>query len=75
MAKRSRQTFQKYQKEQARRQKQTQKAARRLHAKQRQAEAATGMGELPEARADGHPGPPPAPALGDRVSEQTEARP
>jgi hypothetical protein len=71
MAKRSRQTFQKYQKEQARRQKQNNKAARRLQAKQRQAEAVTGMGESPLERPDRQSGPPPAPALGDPVSEQT----
>jgi hypothetical protein len=75
MAKCSRQTFQKCQKEQARRQKQTHKAARRLQAKQRRAQAATGMGEPPQAMADGRPGPQPAPALGDRVSEQTEVLP
>jgi hypothetical protein len=62
MAKRSRQTFQKHQKEHARRQKQQQKAARRLQARQRRADAAAGM-------ADRRPGPHPAPAQGDRVSE------
>jgi hypothetical protein len=71
MAKRSRQTFQKYQKEQARRQKQTHKAARRQQAKQRQAQAARGLGESPVERADRQPGPPPAPARADHVSEHT----
>ena len=64
MAKRSRQTFQKHQKEQARRQKQKDKAARRLQAKQRRADAALEM-------AHRRPGPQPVPALGDRVSEPT----
>jgi hypothetical protein len=71
MAKRSRQTFQKHQKEQARRQKQNNKAARRLQAKQRRADAASERGESPLERVDRRPDPPPAPALGDRVSEQT----
>ena len=69
MAKRSRQTFQKHQKEQARQQKQKIKAARRLQAKQRRADAASEMGEPPGEMADGRPGPEPAPVLGDRVSE------
>ncbi len=71
MAKRSRQTFQKHQKEQARQQKQKSKAARRLQAKQRRADAASEMsspvGEMVETQG----GPQPAPALGDRVSERT----
>jgi hypothetical protein len=71
MAKRSRQTFQKHQKEQARRQKQNNKAARRLQSKQRRAQAAPGIGESPEERADRQPGPQPAPARGDQISEQT----
>ena len=75
MAKRSRQTFQKYQKEQARRQKQNEKAARRLQAKQRQAQAATGMGDSPAEMADGRPAPQPVPASGGRVGEQPYARP
>lgn len=75
MAKRSSQTFQKYQKEQVRRQKQTHKAARRFPAKQRQAQAATGMSAPPVEMADGRPGSQPAPAPGDRVSEPTSARP
>jgi hypothetical protein len=71
MAKRSRQTFQKHQKTQARQQKQNAKAARRLQAKQRRAQAAAGMGEPPWKMADGPAGPPPASALGDHVSEPT----
>jgi hypothetical protein len=70
MAKRSRQTFKKFQKEQARQQKQKNKAARRLQAKQRQAPAASENGQHPQEMADGRPGPQPGPALGDRVSEQ-----
>jgi hypothetical protein len=66
MAKRSRQTFQKLHKEKARQQKQQAKAARRLQAKQRRADAALEM-------AGRQPGPAPAPA--DHVGEQTSARP
>jgi hypothetical protein len=69
MAKRSRQTFQKHQKEQARQQKQKNKAARRLQAKQRRADATSQMGESPVEMADRRPGPQPAPAGEDRVSE------
>jgi hypothetical protein len=69
MAKRSRQTFQKHQKEQARQQKQKIKAARRLQAKQRRADAASEVGEPFGEMADGRPGPEPAPVLGDRVSD------
>jgi hypothetical protein len=71
MAKRSRQTFQKHQKEQARRQKQDNKAARRLDAKQRRAQTAPGIGESPGEMVDRQPGPQAAPARGDRVSEPT----
>jgi hypothetical protein len=70
MAKRSRQTFQKHQKEQARRQKQQHKAARRLEAKQRRGQTGTDMGEPLGEISDAQPGPEPAPARGDRVSEQ-----
>jgi hypothetical protein len=69
MAKRSRQTFQKHQKEQARQQKQHAKAARRLQAKQRRAQAASGMGDPPGEMADRRPGPPPGPARGDDIGE------
>jgi hypothetical protein len=47
MAKKSRPTFQKRQKEQARQQKQQAKAARRLQAKQRRANGAADGGETP----------------------------
>jgi hypothetical protein len=71
MAKRSRQTFQKYQKEQARQQKQKNKAARRLQAKQRRAPAVSEDGQPPPEMADGRPALQPGAALGDRVSEPT----
>jgi hypothetical protein len=71
MAKRSRPTFQKQQKEQARQQKQNNKAARRLQAKQRQAHATSENGQPPPEMADRRPGPQPGPAQGDRVSEST----
>jgi hypothetical protein len=45
MAKRSRSTFQKHYKEQARQQKQKDKAARRLEAKKRRANGETEMGD------------------------------
>lgn len=48
MAKRNRTTFQKHSKEQARQQKQRDKAARRLEAKQRRATAEPGSGDIPE---------------------------
>jgi hypothetical protein len=70
MAKRSRQTFKKHQKEQARQQKQKNKADRRLQAKQLRAHAGSEIGQPPEEMADGRPGPQPGPALGDRGSEQ-----
>ena len=71
MAKRARQTFQKHQKEQARQQKQKSKAARRLQAKQRRADAASEMSVPPGEMADTQAGPQPAAARGDRVSEPT----
>jgi hypothetical protein len=71
MAKRSRQTFQKHQKEQARQLKQQQKAARRLQAKQRRADAASEGGASPVGVTDRWPDPPLAPAPGDRVSDPT----
>jgi hypothetical protein len=70
MAKRSRQTFQKHQKEQARRQKQQSKAARRLQAKQRRADTVSEMSSLPGEMVDTQADPQPAPARGDRVSER-----
>jgi len=69
MAKRSRQTFQKHQKEQARRQKQQSKATRRLQAKQRRADATSEISAPPEEMVDIQAGPQPAPARGDRLSE------
>jgi hypothetical protein len=48
MAKRNRTTFQKHAKEQARQQKQRDKAARRLEAKQRRATAGPESGDIPE---------------------------
>jgi hypothetical protein len=71
MGKRSRQTFQKHQKEQARQQKQHAKVARRLQAKQRRSQDVTGMGELSQKMADRPPVPQHTPALGDHVSEPT----
>lgn len=71
MAKRSKHTFQKHQREQARQQKQQQKVARRLQAKQRRADAASEGGASPVGVADRRPDPPLAPAPGDRVSDPT----
>jgi hypothetical protein len=71
MAKRSRQTFQKHQKEQARRQKQNNKAARRLQSKQRRDQATPGMNRSPEEMAARQPGPQSEPARGDQIREQT----
>jgi hypothetical protein len=70
MAKRSRQTFQKHQKEQARRQKQQSKAARRLQVKQRRADTVSEMSSPPAEMVDTQDGPQPAPARGDRVGER-----
>ncbi len=69
MAKKSRPTFQKRQKEQARQQKQQAKAARRLEAKQRRATAASGMDETTVDMAGKRPGPQPLPAPGDSISD------
>jgi hypothetical protein len=68
MAKRSRSTFQKHYKEQARQQKQQAKAARRLQAKQRRADAASGSGDTTPDLAGRRPGPQPLPTSGDDVS-------
>jgi hypothetical protein len=68
MAKRGRSTFQKHHKEQARQQKQKDKAARRLEAKQRRATAESGSGDTALDLAGIHPGPQPIPASGDGVS-------
>jgi hypothetical protein len=68
MAKRGRSTFQKHHKEQARQQKQKEKAARRLEAKQRRANAKSGSGDTHLDLAGRRPGPQPLPASGDDVS-------
>jgi hypothetical protein len=68
MAKKSRPTFQKQQKEHARQQKQQAKAARRLQAKQRRANAASGSSETALDMTGIRPGPQPVPATGDGVS-------
>ncbi len=68
MAKRSKQTFQKLNKEKARQQKQQAKAARRLEAKQRLATAKSGSGDTPMELAGMRPGPPPLPTSEDGLS-------
>jgi hypothetical protein len=68
MAKKSRQTAQKRQKEQARQRKQQAKAARRLEAKQRRANTASGMGETTVDLAGIRLDPQPLPAPKDGVS-------
>jgi hypothetical protein len=69
MAKRSRSTFQKHYKEQARQQKQQAKAARRLEAKQRRATTAeSGSGDTTTDLAGIRPGPQPSPTSGDDVN-------
>jgi hypothetical protein len=68
MAKKSRASFQKRHKEQARQQKQKDKAARRLEAKQRRATAASGMGDTTPDMADIQLDPQPLPAPRDGVS-------
>jgi hypothetical protein len=67
MAKRSRSTFQKHYKEQARQQKQQAKAARRLEAKQRRATAESGSGDTAPDLGSILPGPQPSPTSGDDV--------
>lgn len=68
MAKRSRSTFQKHHKEQARQQKQQDKAARRLEAKKRRANGESGTDDSTLDLAGILPGPQPLPVLGDEVS-------
>jgi hypothetical protein len=68
MAKRGRTTFQKYHKERARQLKQQEKAARRLAAKQRRANAKSGSGDTPLDLAGRRPGPQLLPASGNDVS-------
>jgi hypothetical protein len=65
MAKKSRPTFQKRQKEQARQHKQQAKAARRLQAKQRRANAASERDETTLDMAGTQPDPQPLPAADD----------
>jgi hypothetical protein len=67
MAKKSRASFQKRQKEQARQQKRKDRAARRLEAKQHRANAALGMGETTLDTADRRPGPQPLPTMGRKI--------
>jgi hypothetical protein len=69
MVKKSRPSSQKRHKEQARQQKQQAKAARRLEAKQRRANAASEIGDTTLAMADIRLGPQPLPAPGDGVSD------
>jgi len=71
MAKRSRQTFQKHQKEQARQQKQRIKADRRLQAKQRRADAASETDRPHGEMVDVPAGPQPASVLEDHLGERT----
>jgi hypothetical protein len=69
MAKRNRSTFQKHYKEQARQQKQKEKAARRLEAKQRRATAASENGDTTLDGTGIHLGPQPSPASGAQESD------
>jgi hypothetical protein len=69
MAKKSRPTFQKRQKEQARQHKQQAKAARRLQAKQRRATAASERDEVTLDRAGEPSDPQPLPTPDERVSD------
>jgi hypothetical protein len=66
MAKKSRPTFQKLNKEKARQQKQQAKAARRLQAKQRRATASSGSGDTTPGLASIPLGPQPLPASRDQ---------
>jgi len=70
MAKKSRASFQKRHKEQARQQKQKDKAARRLAAKQRRANAASEIGDPTLDMADVRLGPQSLPAPGNGVSDR-----
>lgn len=70
MAKRSRPTFQKREKEKARQQKQKEKEARRAEAKERRGSAVSGLaGEDPDI-AGIRPGPQPLPAQWDYVKDR-----
>jgi hypothetical protein len=70
MAKKTRASFQKRHKEQARQQKQRDKAARRLAAKQRRANAASEIGDPTLDMADVRLGPQSLPAPGNGVSDR-----
>jgi hypothetical protein len=72
MVKLSRPSSQKHRKEQARQQKQKEKATRRLQAKQRRANAESGGGDTPMTLAGIRPGPEPVAALGDAISGHEE---
>ena len=74
MAKRSRSTFQKHYKEQARRQKQQAKAARRLEAKQHRATAQSGSGDTAPDVAGMRPGLQPLPVSGAQESDPAAPR-
>jgi hypothetical protein len=68
MAKKSRSTFQKHFKEQARQQKQKDKVARRLEAKNRRANPESGAGETSPDLIDMDPDHQPVPESRDRAS-------
>jgi hypothetical protein len=74
MANRSRSTFQKHYKEQARQQKQKDKAARRLEAKKRRANAEPGSGDTSPDLAGIPPDLQPLPATGDGDSGHESPR-
>jgi hypothetical protein len=69
MAKKSRPTFQKLNKEKARQQKQKDKAARRLQAKQRRISAKSGMSDTTPEMAGTPPGPQPLLVSRERESD------
>jgi hypothetical protein len=69
MAKKSRPTFQKLNKEKARQQKQKEKAARRLQAKQRRISAKSGISDTTPDMAGPQPGPQPLPASRQKESD------
>lgn len=70
MARRFRPSSQKRNKERARQQKQQEKAARRLQAKQRRADAASGIGETSLDMTDMRPDPQLLPVPGDDGRDQ-----
>jgi hypothetical protein len=69
MAKKSRPTFQKLNKEKARQQKQKDKAARRLQAKQRRISAKSGISDTTPDIAGTQPAPQPLPASRQKESD------